>query len=254
MAGKTALSLSRNLLTLAGSRVTVHHQQRIPSTGALIVISNHRSLLDVPLLMTAMERSVRFACHHFMGQVLGMKQMVKALGCFPLDPPGQRPRALFYQATRLLQAGEPVGIFPEGAQPMIQPLPPHQVGHFHRGFAHLALQAPVKRLAILPVAIAPTEETTIPVAPFKLFKWLAPSEPQFNRPGWHPAVYYHQVHVVIGHPLWITDAQKTHYQGRQPITAARSLTQTCHTEISKLLQEVANPPASKSFLDLRINS
>ena len=77
----------------------------------------------------------------------------------------------------------------------------------------------------------------MPVAPFKLFHWLAPSEPLFNRPGWHPAVYYRQVHLMIGHPLWITDSQREQYQGNQAGTIARTLTQTCHTKISELLQE-----------------
>ena len=237
MASDAALSLSRRLLALAGSQVTIHHQKRIPTTEALVVVSNHRSLLDVPLLISAIDRPVRFACHHFMGQVPGFKQAVNALGCFPLDPPGHRPQSFFQQAIRLLQTGQPVGIFPEGANPMIQPILPHQVGHFHRGFAHLALQAPLQNLAILPIAIVAIQETTMPVAPFKLFHWLAPSEPLFNRPGWHPAVYYRQVHLMIGHPLWITDSQREQYQGNQAGTIARTLTQTCHTKISELLQE-----------------
>ena len=180
MAGGTPLTLSRRLLTLANTQVTLHHQERIPQTGSLVIVSNHRSLLDVPLLMTALGRPVRFACHYFMGQVPGFKQVTTALGCFPLPPPGKRPQAFFHQANQVLQAGESVGIFPEGARPMVQPVPPQQVGPFQRGFAHLALQAPVEPLAILPVAIATTRETITPVAPFKLFQWLAPSEPLFR--------------------------------------------------------------------------
>ena len=62
MASDAALSLSRRLLALAGSQVTIHHQKRIPTTEALVVVSNHRSLLDVPLLISAIDRPVRFAC------------------------------------------------------------------------------------------------------------------------------------------------------------------------------------------------
>ena len=230
-----ALALSRRLLTLAGSQVIIHHQERIPSEGGLVVIGNHRSVLDVPLLLTAIDRPIRFACHHFMGQVFGIKQIVTALGCFPLDPPGQRPQSFFQQGRQLLLAGESVGIFPEGAQPMIQPVPPQQVGHFQRGFVHLALQSSVQQLAILPVAITATQETTIPVAPFKLFQWLAPSEPGFKRSGWHPAVYYHQVHVTIGHPLWITNHHREQYHGQGSKALVKRLTYTCRTNISDLL-------------------
>lgn len=242
MADDTALSLSRNLLRLAGSRLTIHHQQRIPTTGALIIISNHRSLLDVPLLMMAVGRPVRFACHHFMGQTQGIKQVIKALGCFSLAPPGQHPQRLFQKAMPLLQTGEAVGLFPEGAQPMIQPVLPRQVGPFHRGFAHLALRAPMERLAIIPVAIAPIQEIIIPVAPFKIFQWLAPSEPLFHRSGWHPAVYYRQVHVIIGQPLWITAKHRANYRNNCSNTVVKSLTQTCHKEIEKLLQNSSTLP------------
>ncbi|MDV3347948.1 lysophospholipid acyltransferase family protein [Leptothoe sp. LEGE 181152] len=236
MAGDTLLPLSRNLLRLAGSQLTIHHQRRIPTTGALIIISNHRSLLDVPLLMTAVGRPVRFACHHFMGQTQGIKQVINALGCFPLAPPGQHPKALFQKAMPLLQAGEVVGLFPEGARPMIQPLLTRQVGPFHRGFAHLALQSSMERLAIIPVAIAPTKEIITPIAPFKLFQWLAPSEPLFHRPGWHPAIYYRQVHVIIGQPLWITAKHRASYRNSRSNTEVKRLTQTCHTAIATLLQ------------------
>ncbi|NEQ50288.1 MAG: 1-acyl-sn-glycerol-3-phosphate acyltransferase [Leptolyngbya sp. SIO3F4] len=230
-----ALSLSRRLLTLANTQITIHHQERIPKETSLIVISNHRSILDVPLLMTAMKRPIRFACHHFMGQVPGIKQIVNSLGCFPLDSPGQRPQMFFYQGTQILQANESVGIFPEGAQPMIKPELPRQVGSFHRGFAHLALQASVPELAILPVAIIALSETIIPVAPFRLFQWLAPSEPLFSRPGWHPAVYYRQAHLIIGQPIWINDSHRAQYQGRTSKALVKTLTQTCHTQISELL-------------------
>ncbi len=55
------LHLSHGLLTATGTKVSIRHRERIPSTGAMLVISNHRSFLDAPILMTAIGRSVRFA-------------------------------------------------------------------------------------------------------------------------------------------------------------------------------------------------
>ncbi|NEP46915.1 MAG: 1-acyl-sn-glycerol-3-phosphate acyltransferase, partial [Okeania sp. SIO2H7] len=148
------LQLSHGLLTVAGTQVSVRYRERIPKAGPLLIVSNHRSFLDAPLLMAALDRSVRFACHHYMSQVPVLKDMVNALGCFPLDAPGQRRQVFFQKATSILQSQQPVGIFPEGANPMVRSTQPHELGRFHRGFAHLALRMPIESLAILPVAIS----------------------------------------------------------------------------------------------------
>ena len=63
---------------------------------------------------------------------------------------------------------------------MVQTTSPHQIGQFHRGFAHLALRAPVKNLAILPVAISSVEETVSPTVPLKFLSLFDPSEPLFD--------------------------------------------------------------------------
>jgi 1-acyl-sn-glycerol-3-phosphate acyltransferase len=231
----TPLHLSRGLLAVAGTQVSVRHSERIPSTGNMLVVSNHRSFLDAPLLMVAMGRSVRFACHHYMSQVPILKEMTAALGCVPLDAPGQRHRAFFQQSINLLKAQQPVGIFPEGAKPMVQVTPPGEVNQFHRGFAHLALRAPVQKLAILPVAISAVEETINPVAPLKLFSLFDPSEPLFDQPGWHPSVHYQRVTLSIGYPIWVTNSQREQYYGKQAGQLARDLTESCYSKISQLL-------------------
>jgi 1-acyl-sn-glycerol-3-phosphate acyltransferase len=71
------------LLALSQVRVSVHGQDRLPPHQPLVVVSNHRSIMDAPLLMSALGRPVRFACHHYMGQVPGLRNLVNALGCLP---------------------------------------------------------------------------------------------------------------------------------------------------------------------------
>lgn len=215
----------------------LHHQDRIPDSGAILVVSNHRSFMDAPLLMTALGRSVCFACHHYMGQVPVMRDIVTRLGGFPLDKPGQRQQAFFDQASQLLQRRQAVGIFPEGTQPMVKFTEPSNLGQFHRGFAHLALRSPVSDLAILPVAIASHEEMTNSVFPLRFLSWFDPSEPLFDREGWHPMVVYHRVNVLVGHPVWITPAQQQRYQGKQAREIVTDLTAHCHDEIRSLLHE-----------------
>jgi 1-acyl-sn-glycerol-3-phosphate acyltransferase len=230
------LLISQQLLTLMGTRLFIHHQNRVPSDSAILVVSNHRSFMDAPLLMAAIDRPIRFACHHYMGQVPVLREFVTRLGCFPLDAPDQRQQMFFHQATQLLQTRQAVGVFPEGAQPMVQLTCPSDMGEFQRGFAHLALRAPITDLAILPVAIASHAESTTSPFPLKLLSWFDPSEPLFNQSGWHPMVVYQHVDVLIGRPLWITNAQRQSYRGKQARAVVSDLTTHCQAEIDHLLR------------------
>jgi len=218
-----------------GVRIRMHHEERLPQTPFLM-ISNHRSFLDAPLLVVAAQRPVRFACHHYMAQVPVMRSVVKALGCFPLDEPEQRGRTFFKQATQLLQSKESIGLFPEGTGPMVNIPAPDQVGHFHRGFAHLALRAPVESLKIVPVAIAALEERQQDTVPFRLLSLFDPTEPLFKQSGLHPAVIYREVSVVIGEPITVSEWVKDGYSGKRAGQIATSLSEQCHDHVQSLLR------------------
>ncbi len=233
------LLVSQQLLTALGTKTFFHYQNRVPSEGAVLVVSNHRSFLDAPLLMAAMNRSIRFACHHYMGEVPVLREVVTRLGCFPLDTPDQRQHSFFHQATKLLRSQQVVGIFPEGTQPMVQLTDPRSIGDFQRGFAHLALRAPIQDLAVLPIAIASQSESNNFTVPLKVLSWFDPSEPLFNQPGWHPMVLYQRVDVLVGRPIWITQSQRQNYQGKQARSVVADLTDHCQTEINHLLHQVA---------------
>lgn len=231
------LLISRLFLAASDTRVFLHYEDRIPSQGPILVISNHRSFMDAPLLMAAIGRSIRFACHHYMGQVPIVREFVQKLGCFPLEESGKTQQHFFLQAIRLLETQQAVGVFPEGTAPMVEFAQPDKMGKFQRGFAHLALRAKVPNLAVLPVAIAPFEESVSSAVPLKMLSLVDPSEPLFDRPGWHPLVRYRRVNVLIGRPCWITRSQRESYQGKQVKAVVAELTQHCETEIASLLQK-----------------
>jgi 1-acyl-sn-glycerol-3-phosphate acyltransferase len=232
------LTISQWLLHLLGIRMSVHFAERIPEHASLVLVSNHRSFLDAPLLMAALDRPVHFACHHYMSQVPGMREFVSALGCLPLDAPGEK-QTFFREATHLLRDQQAIGIFPEGAAPMVQKTDPLEMSEFQRGFAHLAMKAPVEDLTILPVAIASTQEAVPSVMPLKVLSWFDPSEPLFDQPGWHPAVIYRQVDLLVGHPVRVTDRLRSHYHGRQAAKLAAEITDSCQIEIANLLRQGA---------------
>ncbi len=229
--------MSHQLLAALGTRLFLYHQDRIPQEGAMVVVSNHRSFMDAPVLMAAIDRTIRFACHHYMGQVPLMRDVVTRLGCFPLDTPDQRQHSFLQQATHLLQHRQVVGVFPEGGEPMVRLTQPDEIQQFHRGFAHLALRAPLTDLAVLPIAIASHQEVTNSAIPLKVLSWIDPSEPLFQKSGWHPMVIYQHVNVFIGRPMWITASQRQRYQGKQAKSVVAEVTTHCRTEISSLLHQ-----------------
>jgi 1-acyl-sn-glycerol-3-phosphate acyltransferase len=230
------LLISQQLLAALGTQTFFYYQDRVPKDTAVLVVSNHRSFMDTPLLMAAIDRPIRFACHHYMGQVPVMREFVTRLGCFPLDVPEQRQQSFFHQAGRLLQSGQCVGIFPEGAQPMVQLTQPGKMGDFQRGFAHLALRAPVEDLAVLPVAIVPQSETIHSAFPLRLLSWFDPSEPLFKQSGAHPMVIYERVDILVGRPVWISTLQRQAFQGKQAKPMVTELTNYCQSEIKDLMQ------------------
>ena len=238
MSINSPLEISRWSLAALSTRMFRYYEDRIPHDASVLVVSNHRSFMDALVLMAALSNPIRFACHHYMGQVPIMRELVTGqLGCFPLEDSHQRQQSFFAQSQELLQSQQMVGVFPEGTAPMVKFTQPHQVGEFQRGFAHLALRASVKDLAILPIAIASLEEVNTTAVPLRLLSLFDPSEPLFNQPGWHPLVIYRRVAVLIGHPYWIKPQQQKQYQGKQAKTVVSELTEHCHSEIASLLHQ-----------------
>jgi 1-acyl-sn-glycerol-3-phosphate acyltransferase len=231
------LWLSRQLLSTMGTQTTVTGQERIPVSGSTLIVSNHRSFMDVAVLMAALDRPIHFACHHYMRQVPLVSELVDQLGFLPLDEPKASYRNFFDRASQLLKQRQTIGIFPEGATPMVQATGSETVDRFERGFAHLALRAPVEHLTILPVAIAAQHEVNTGLFPVRWLQLFDPSEPLFDRPDWHPLVLYHQVKVSIGTPISVDGTAKQRYHGRQALDWVNNVTAVCHQEIQSLLTQ-----------------
>ena len=162
-------SVAEDFWKLLGLNAKVENPERVPVRTPLLIVSNHRSFLDPLLLVSCLGIPINFVCHRYMGNVPILREVLQTFGAFPFinpsaDPVGEKLRQREWQqnmlldAHRLLKQGNAVGIFPEGAAPMLNTVEPRHLSPFYRGFAHLALQADIPNLQILPVGIAATTE------------------------------------------------------------------------------------------------
>jgi 1-acyl-sn-glycerol-3-phosphate acyltransferase len=105
------LQLSRGLLGATGISASLHNPERIPVKNRLLIVSNHRSLLDAPLLMTAISRPVRFVCHYYMSQVPLLQQAITLMGAIPLEAGQRRQSSFFQQSAKILQSNQVLACF-----------------------------------------------------------------------------------------------------------------------------------------------
>jgi acyl-[acyl-carrier-protein]-phospholipid O-acyltransferase/long-chain-fatty-acid--[acyl-carrier-protein] ligase len=111
-------------------RVRILNGERIPTNGAALLVANHTSYADVPLLGYTTDRFIRFMMWKRLYDVQPLTPFYRRLHTIPLptNSPKGSIRAL-RTAREELQNGELVCIFPEGAIT--------QTGHimpFQRGF------------------------------------------------------------------------------------------------------------------------
>ena len=99
-------------------RFRIRGDEHIPTRGAALLVCNHVSFVDPILLMAASPRPIRFVMDHriFATPVLGwLFKLAKAIPIAPQqDDPVIYERA-FAEARRVLDEGELLCIFPEGA-------------------------------------------------------------------------------------------------------------------------------------------
>jgi 1-acyl-sn-glycerol-3-phosphate acyltransferase len=119
--------------------------ENVPLRGAVIIAGNHPSYLDPVLVLLPIARPIRFMGWDLLFKIPGLGQIFRALGAFPVDLRKGKGEAAFQQALRVLQAGDALGIFPEGQRSEQGPM-----GELKTGVARLAIETGAP---IVPVTI-----------------------------------------------------------------------------------------------------
>ncbi|MFI5182835.1 MAG: lysophospholipid acyltransferase family protein [Vicinamibacteria bacterium] len=108
----------------------------LPREGPAIVAANHPSYLDPLLLSLQVERPIRFMAWDALFRVPILGTVIRAFGAFPVDVRHGRGGAAYAKAKGLIEAGEVVGVFPEGKRSSTGWMEPS----LREGAARLALQ------------------------------------------------------------------------------------------------------------------
>jgi 1-acyl-sn-glycerol-3-phosphate acyltransferase len=89
-------------------------EERVPERGPAVIAANHPSYLDPILLSLQVRRPIRFMAWDALFKVPILGRLVRAFGAFPVDVRRGHGRAAYERARHLVEAGEVVGLFPEG--------------------------------------------------------------------------------------------------------------------------------------------
>ena len=157
--------------TTLWTRLRVEGREHIPKTGAFVLAPVHRSIMDTPISSCLTKRRLRFMGKDSLWKKQPAAWVLSALGGFPVSR-GTADREALKRCIAVLEAGEPLVLFPEGERkfgPVVQPL--------FDGAAYVALKAGVP---IVPVGIGGSER-------------VMPKGARFIHPR--------KVHVIIGAPI-----------------------------------------------------
>ena len=123
-------------------------REHVPLTGALLLVSNHVSVLDPPLIGATAPRPLYFLAKEELFRVPLLGRLFHAVNARPVKRDGTDARAL-KSALRLLGEGKAILIFPEGTRGRGE-----RLGESKPGAGMLAVMSGA---AVVPVYISGTE-------------------------------------------------------------------------------------------------
>ncbi|HUD20787.1 MAG TPA: lysophospholipid acyltransferase family protein [Candidatus Saccharimonadales bacterium] len=184
--------LARPILFLVGP---LRVRGEVSRSGAFLLVCNHLSEADPPVLQVACERHIRFMAKTALFRVPLLGWYLRSIGCFPVNQ-SEADLSAIRRAIELLKQGEVVGIFPEGkVNRTDEPLLP-----LTKGAAFIAHQA---RVPIVVCAVRGTNKVWPKASPLPRRK--------------------HQIAVDFGPTLWF------------PSSSNEDVTEAIDRELRKLV-------------------
>jgi 1-acyl-sn-glycerol-3-phosphate acyltransferase len=130
-------------------RGRIYGDKKVPMQGPLIIVANHASNFDPPLLSNCVRRPVSFMAKESLFEVPVFAPAIRAYGAYPVKR-GSADRSAIRAALQQLENGWAVGIFLQGVRS-----PDGQISSPKLGAAMIAAKAQVP---LLPVSLWGTEK------------------------------------------------------------------------------------------------
>ena len=190
-------------------------KESIPPKGPLIIVSNHLSNADPPVIMASINRRLNFLAKKELFSTALSSALFLRIGAYPTDTHTKDSRSLLWSLKRLA-SDKALLIFPEGTRSKKGSLQKAKPGV---GYLALRSQAP-----ILPVGITGTE----------------------NIPGiWRVGFPFSTVNVKIGEPFTIP-----HIEGTPSAPLLQHVTDMIMDRVSQLLPKEYRGYYTPQFTDI----
>lgn len=129
------------LLEVSHTNLEVEHLDRIDPQRSYVYMSNHQSILDIPVALKAVPQSVRIVAKQGLFKVPFFGNAMAAAGFIPIDRKNiNKAKEQLGQAQTQLRAGMSIWVFPEGTRSRSLEMLPLKKGGFHLA---LALGVPI---------------------------------------------------------------------------------------------------------------
>ncbi|MFD3450073.1 lysophospholipid acyltransferase family protein [Microbacteriaceae bacterium 4G12] len=146
---KTPDWFGKGMLRVSGSKIEVKGLGNIPQDRAVLVVSNHQSNFDIPLLMGYLNKPIGFISKAEVKKLPIVRTWMEMMNCVFMDRSNRRQSLqAIKDGITLLKQGHSLVIFPEGTRGKNG-----EIGEFKTGSFHLAVKSGVP---ILPVTISGT--------------------------------------------------------------------------------------------------